>query len=85
MPSTAIDRSELVHPSVIINKYLAYRTPSRIPTLARKLVEHAYFGVVILKQCTIAGYWDEPALPIRELNDLKSQIFSLVPQFATGI
>ena len=40
MPSTAIDRSELVHPSVIINKYPAYRTPSRTPTLARKLAEH---------------------------------------------
>ena len=84
MPSTAIDRSELVHPSVIINKYPAYRTPSRIPTLARKLAEHSYFGVAVLKQCTIAGYRDEPALPIRELNDLKSQIFDLLPQFWTN-
>ena len=84
MPSTAIDRSELVHPSVIINKYPAYRTPSRIPTLARKLAEHSYFGVAVLKQYTIAGYRDEPALSIRKLNDLKSQIFSLLRQFWTN-
>ena len=81
MPSTAIDRSELVHPSVIINKYPAYRTPSRIPTVARKLAEHSCFGVAVLKRCTITGYRDEPALPIREPNDLKSQIFNLLPQF----
>ena len=83
MPLTAIDRSELVHPSVII-KYPAYGTPSRIPTLAKKLAQHSYFGVAVLKQCTIAGYWDEPALPIRKLNDLKSQIFGLLPQFRTN-
>jgi len=45
------------------------------------LAEKAYFGEAVLKRCTIAGYRDEPALPIQELNELKAQIFSLLPQF----
>ena len=79
-----INRSQLVHPNVIIQKYPAYRTASRVPTLARKLAENSYFGSAVLTQCTIAGYRDVPALPIKELNDLKAQIFSLLPQFWTN-
>jgi len=81
MPSSMINKLEFIHPSVIIQKYPAYRTASRVQTLARKLAEKAYFGEAVLKCCTIAGYRDEPALPIQELNELKAQMFSLLPQF----
>ena len=81
MPPSMINKLKLIHPSVIIQKYPAYRTASWVPTLARKLAEKAYFGEAVLKRCTIAGYRDEPALPIQELNELKAQIFSLLPQF----
>ena len=81
LSSSMINKNELVHSSVIIQKYPAYHTASRIPTLARKLAKNSYFRSAVLEKCTIAGYQDEPALPIKELNDLKLQIFSLLPQF----
>ena len=50
-------------------------------TLARRLAEKCHFGPTVLKQCTVSGYRGEPALPIKDLNDLRNQIFTLQPQF----
>ena len=71
LPSSAIRRSELVNVTTIVQKYQNYCHPSRIAILARKLAEKCYFGPTALKQCTVSGYRGEPALPIKELNDLK--------------
>ena len=81
LPSSAIRRSKLVNVTTIVQKYQNYCHPSRIAILARKLAEKCYFGPTALKQCTVSGYRGEPALPIKELNDLKTQIFTLLPQF----
>ena len=84
LPSSSIERNLLVQPSTIIEKYPSYLTVSRIPTLARKLAKKCYFGVSVLKVCTVSGYREEPALPLKELNDLKSLLFRLLPQFWTN-
>ena len=81
LPSSTIRRSELVNVTTIVQKHQNYCHPSRNATLARKLAEKCYFGATALKQCTVSRYRGEPALPIKELNDLKTQIFTLLPQF----
>ena len=78
LPSEEIIKSELVDPNIIISKYPQYRKKGRIRTLARKLAEKSYFGEHVQKQCTVSGQRNEPALPLKELNDLKSKIFSLL-------
>lgn len=81
LSSSAIEKQKLSDPDAIIAKYDAYRTPSRVPTLAQKLAKSAYFGESVLKRCTVMGFRDYPALPPTELSDLKQKIFSLFPQF----
>jgi len=81
MPSAMINRLKFIYSSVIIQKYPAYCTASRVLTLARKLAEKVYFGEAVLQCCTIVGYRDEPVLSIKELKELKVQIFNLLLQF----
>lgn len=49
--------------------------------LAQKLAKEAYFGEAIMVQFTVAGERDLPGLPEREMNELKSKILSLFPQY----
>ena len=84
LPSSYIEKHLLVSPSAVIEKYPTYITPSRLPPLARKLAEKSYFGVSVLKLCTVSGCREVPALPLKELNELKSFLFSLLPQFWTN-
>ena len=85
LPSSAINKRLLVNPNVIILKYSSYlKHLDKIPTLARKLAEKCFFGADVLKLCTVAGQQhggESMALPLNELNKLKSVIFSLLPQY----
>ena len=81
LSSSQINKSRLIDPDVIIRKYPYYQTVSRIGTLAQRLAQESYFGDDVLEKCTVMGCRDSPALPIKELNDLKQKIFSLFPQF----
>lgn len=81
LSSSAIAFNKLNDPDEVIKKYKNYRTISKAPTLTTKLAIAAYFGERVLKQCTVFGCREQPALPIKELNDLKQKVFSLFPQF----
>ena len=81
LSSSQINKARLIDPDVIIRKYPNYQTVSRIGTLAQRLAQESYFGDDVLEKCTVMGCRDSPALPIKELNDLKQKIFSLFPQF----
>ena len=61
--------------------YSNYRSLSRVSTLAQRLASKCYFGDDMLEKCTVMGCLDNPALPLKELNDLKQKIFSLFLQF----
>ena len=81
LSSSVIEYNKLMDPDDVIDKYKSYRTISKAPTLATKLAIHSYFGERVLKQCTVSGCREQPALPIKEVNDLKQKLFSLFPQF----
>lgn len=81
LSSSQINRAGLTDPNTIIKKYAHYRTLSRVSTLAQKLASDSYFGDDVLEKCTVMGCRDFPALPLKELNELKQKIFSLFPQF----
>ena len=46
-----------------------------IGTLAVKLANESFVGNEVLKRCTVMGCRDYPALPLKELNELKQVIF----------
>ena len=73
-----------MNPNTIIEKYPSYINLSKISTLARKLTEKSYFGVNVLKRCTFSGCREAPGLPLKELNDLKALLFSMLPQYWTN-
>jgi len=77
LSSSQINQAGLIDPDIIIKRYANYHTLSRISTLAQRLVSKSYFGDDVLKKCTVMGCQDHPALPLKELNDLKQKIFSL--------
>ncbi len=80
MSSSRIDKDKLTDPHNVVEKYSNYKSISRAPTLAQKLAEEAYFGKHVLQACTVMGFRQYPALPVRELTDLKQMLFSLFPQ-----
>ena len=85
LSSSTIDRTKLIDPKIIIEEpeNAKFLTVSRISTLAQKLARHCYFGEEVLKKCTVMGYKKDntPALPVREVSELKQKIFSLLPEF----
>ena len=81
LSSSQINQTGLIDPDIIIKRYANYHTLSRISTLAQRLASKSYFGDDVLEKCTVMGCRDHPALPLKELNDLKQKIFSLFPQF----
>ena len=54
-PLPAINRSALIKPEEVVEKYPKLLTPSKIPTLAVRLSKEAYFGKQIMGLCTV-GY-----------------------------
>ena len=81
LSSAQINRAELIDPDIVIRRYPSYHCISRVPTLAQRLASQSYFGDNMLSKCTVMGYRDSPALPLRELNNLKQKLFLLFPNF----
>ncbi len=79
--SSVIAKDKLSNPDEVIAKYNNYHTVSKAPILATKLASQAYFGDRVLKRCMVLGYRNQPAMPIKQLNDLKQKVFSVFPQF----
>ncbi len=58
-------KDKLADPHEVVKKYMNYKSVSRAPTLAQKLAEEAYFGKRLLQACTVMGFRQFPALPVR--------------------
>ena len=80
LPSTAITET-LASVTSTLSKYEKLQTECRAPTLAVKLAKESLFGDQVMKQCTVMGAKTQPALPLKELNELKSIIFGLFPKY----
>ena len=81
MSASQINKAVLVNPDVVIQKFSSYQSVNRVPTLAQRLASQSYFGDDVLGRCTVMGCRNSPALPLRELNNLKQKLFLLFPQF----
>ena len=81
LSSTLIDKSKLNPAPQSIQRYPKLQTESKASALAVKLARESFFGVKVMKQCTVMGHGPYPALPNAELNKLKQTLFSLFPKF----
>ena len=74
-PLPAINRSILLEPEDVVEKYPKLMTISKIPTLAVRLSKEAYFGKEIMALCTVRGTGTYHALPENDLSKLKLFLF----------
>ena len=81
LSTSQINKSELVDPDIVIRKFPSYQCISHVPTLAQRLASQLYFGDDVLGKCTVMGCRNFPALPLRELNNLKQKLFLLFLEF----
>ena len=80
-PSEIINKGALLPVDVVLKKYPKLKGSSRAGELALKHAMEAFFGEEVLIKCTVKGCRNLPALPCRELQQLKQVVFSRVPQF----
>ena len=76
-PLPSIDKSTLVQPMEVLEKYPKLICLSKIPTLAVRLSKEAYFGKSIMAKCTVRGTGSYHALPEEELTEIKGFLFGL--------
>lgn len=62
----------------MLAKYANLRGVSKAGTLAVKLAKEAYFGKALMKQSTVHGNRNLPALPHSKLMELKSVMKSVL-------
>ena len=80
-----IDYGSLISPEQVVEKYPRLLKTSKIPTLAVKLAREAYFGPSIMMKCTVRGTSGLPALPEKQLTNLKQFLYKLsVPRFVSS-
>lgn len=85
LPSIEINKENLSPCDIILKKYSTLHNEKAIGTLAVKLASESFFGNEVLKKCTVMGLRDFPALPTKELNELKQVIFSLFPKYWNNV
>ncbi len=81
MPSSEIKKEKLQSKAVTLSQNQKLRYESKAPTLALRLAKLTYFGEDVMARCTPNGCRDQPALPRKELYELKSEIFRLFPLY----
>lgn len=72
-----INKSALVTPKEVVEKYPKLMVLSKIPTLAVCLSKEAYFGKDIMALCTVRGTGQYHALPSDELWKLNTFLLQL--------
>ena len=81
LQSGTIDKTNLFSRDAVLTKYGAkLKGPSKVGILCVKLAREAVFGPEVLKQCTVRGRRDFPALPTEEMAYLKQVMFRQFPQ-----
>ena len=81
LPSSVINKGQLLQATTVIRKYPGLVYECKIGTLATKLAKEAFFGDDVLIQCMVSGERDYPGLPEEELMQLKHAVFMQFPQF----
>ena len=76
-----ISKEKLLPPSVVINKYPRLRGDSKMGELAAKLARECFFGKDLMRQSTVMGFKDFPALPANGVQALKQTILSVCPDY----
>ena len=66
-----IDRSSLISPQAVVDKYPKMLKESKIPTLSIRLAQEAFFGKEVMSYCTFRGIGSYHALPEAEVMKLK--------------
>ena len=64
----------LITPDAVLTKYSKLRGVTKVSTLAVKLAREAFFGKELMRQSTVHGSRDLPALPNEKLMELKAVI-----------
>ena len=83
LQSSVIDQRVLVPVDVVLTKYpRLIGKEGKTGELACKLAREAFFGELVMAQCTATGYADKPGLPQAELLELKEIIRKHSPQYS---
>lgn len=85
LPSIEINKENLSPCDIILKRYSTLHNEKAIGTLAVKLASESFFGNDVLKKCTVMGLRGYPALPTKELNELKQTIFSIFPKYWSNV
>lgn len=81
LASSVIKKTKLAEPKRVIEYHPKLMCPSKVPTLAVKLAKESFFGEDVMAMCTVSGNRELPALPTKELQQLKHTLFMLFPQY----
>ena len=81
LPSSRIKKDKLKTVESVIKKYPKLKDECKAGRLACKLAQEALFGEEVMKECTPIGNRDLPALPQKELRELKKVMFMQYPQY----
>lgn len=81
LPSSEINRSNLISVEEVLFKYQKYVLSGKIRVIARKLSREAVIGLSVMKRCTPRGLSHYPALPTDSLYSIKQILLKTFPQF----
>ena len=74
---------QFASPYIIYTKYPQLTSLSKVSRLAVKLAKECYFGVELMKRCTVRGTREHDGLPPDKLDDLKSFLRYIFPKCNT--
>lgn len=81
VPSSEINKAKLLPIGDALAKHSNLIYSSKVRSLASKLAKESVFGDDVLIRCTVAGSRSFPALPVAELNYLKTIVFKQFPVY----
>lgn len=76
-PLPTINHDALASPKTVADKYPKLLVRSKIPTLAVKLANEAFFGPKVMSYCTFQGVGSYHALPQDEVKKMKEFLFKI--------
>ena len=71
----------LLPASEVITKYPHLRGDCKMGELAAKLARESFFGKELMRQSTVMGFKDYPALPADGIQALKQTILTVCPEY----
>ena len=80
LPSTEIERSNLISVDYVLRR--SKGKSSKPGTLTQMLARDSFFGESLMARCTPRGTKDLPALPKKEMCELKKTVFQAFPNYS---